>query len=265
MADKIKVLIADDSKEFMSMCKENIISDKIDVVACIGNGLEVNDKIRECRPDVVLMDIILPGLDGLGVLKASLKEPVSPIFIVLSCIRSDAVMSEAIALGAAYYILKPFDYNLLTERIHSFVKTPKRQVSAFSYGIQSQLSLEAKVTEAIHQMGVPAHIKGYQYIREAIMMAVEDMEVINSITKMLYPTIAKRYSTTASRVERAIRHAIEVAWDRGDIEVLDGIFGYTIHNNKGKPTNSEFIAMIADKLRLKLKMGKEEANRMMII
>jgi two-component system response regulator (stage 0 sporulation protein A) len=176
-------------------------------------------------------------------------------------------MQEALSMGASYYMLKPFDYEILIERIKKFSQVKTADITPIMPNLSNNFAdeekgvmLEAQVTKIIHDLGVPAHIKGYQYMREAIIMAVEDMEVINSITKLLYPSVAKAFSTTSSRVERAIRHAIEVAWDRGDVEMLNSIFGYTVHNNKGKPTNSEFIAMIADKLRLKIKIGDKSTK-----
>jgi two-component system response regulator (stage 0 sporulation protein A) len=264
MSKKIKVLIADDSVDFMEICKENINSDIIEVVGLAQNGREAIEKISLLCPDVVISDIILENVDWLGILKNVYRSDMmkKPVFIMISCIRNEVVMQEALGLGASYYMLKPFDYEILIERIKKFSQVKTAEITPIMPNInnnyaneEKEIMLEAQVTKIIHDLGVPAHIKGYQYIREAIIMAVEDMEVINSITKLLYPSVAKCFSTTSSRVERAIRHAIEVAWDRGDVEMLNSIFGYTVHNNKGKPTNSEFIAMIADKLRLKIKIG----------
>ena len=261
MLQKIKVFVADDSQDFIEAVKLNLTSDKIEIIGTASNGIEALERIEKLSPDVVLLDIVLSGLDGLQLLKNAQLLTRLPVFIVTTAIRNEKIMQDAISFGASYYMLRPFDFAVLADRILDFAKKgAHRAETMLSFSKDSELSLEAQVTQIMHELGVPAHIKGYQYMREAIMMAVEDMDVINSITKLLYPSVAKRFSTTPSRVERAIRHAIEVAWDRGDIDVLDSIFGYTVQNDKGKPTNSEFIAMIADKLRLKIKMGKEMSN-----
>ena len=201
--------------------------------------------VGQKRPDLILMDVVLPGLDGFGVMK-KLKQPdgYCPKVIVLSAFCNDRVVMEAVELGAFYFLSKPCEQNALLDRMRMAFGQPA--VSAE----QHPAELKNLVTSIIHEIGVPAHIKGYQYLREAIMIAVDDMDVINAVTKVLYPEVAKRFSTTPSRVERAIRHAIEVAWDRGDLETLQKFFGYTVSNAKGKPTNSEFIAMIADRLVL---------------
>ncbi len=232
------------------------------------DGNEAVDMIKNAIPDVVLLDVIMPHLDGLGVLENinGMEKDKKPMCIMLSAVGQDKITQQAIALGAEYYVVKPFDIELLIKRIRElkFYK-PSSNNNFIGREIKNQYieiapnsdkgeeNLEALVTNLIHEVGVPAHIKGYQYLREAIMMVVNDIDVINQITKSLYPQIAKRYQTTPSRVERAIRHAIEVAWGRGQQEVVENIFGYTISAAKGKPTNSEFIAMIADKLRLELK------------
>ncbi|MBR2742897.1 MAG: sporulation transcription factor Spo0A [Clostridia bacterium] len=265
MLQKIKVFVADDSTEFIDALKANLPNDRIEIVGTASNGVEVVEKLEQLSPNVVLLDIVLSGLDGLQVLKNAGVLTKKPVFIIVTALRSDKIMQEAIDFGADYYMLKPVDFRALEERMISLCsKDKKRRDARIIFSDEGELSLEAQVTKIMHELGVPAHIKGYQYMREAIIMAVEDMDVINAITKLLYPSVAKRFSTTPSRVERAIRHAIEVAWDRGDIDALDGIFGYTIQNEKGKPTNSEFIAMIADKLRLKIKMGRN-ASGMKII
>ena len=269
MDNKISVLIADDNKEFGEMLADHLqAQEDIDVVGIARDGVEAYDMIMNAQPDVIVLDVIMPHLDGLGVLEkinhSQLKK--RPSFIMLSAVGQDKITQRAISLGAQYYVVKPFDIEILIQRIRemrglggqyminsenvkesklSYITAPKRQ----------EKDLETEVTNVIHEVGVPAHIKGYQYLREAIMMAVRDINIINSITKRLYPAIARDYSTTPSRVERAIRHAIEVAWSRGQVEAIDSIFGYTINLGKGKPTNSEFIAMIADKLRLELKVS----------
>ena len=224
------------------------------------------DIIRNQEPDVVLLDLIMPKLDGLEVMQqvnrdTSLKK--RPAFIVISAIGQENITENAFSLGAMYYIMKPFENDMILRRIHQVTEKqmlqPVHQIKGRTVEYVSEYrekNLEADVTNVIHEIGVPAHIKGYQYLRDAIIMSVEDKEVINSITKVLYPIIAKMNKTTPSRVERAIRHAIEVAWSRGKMDTIDELFGYTIHTGKGKPTNSEFIALIADKIRLEYKNRK---------
>ncbi len=208
------------------------------------------------QPDLIVTDTVLSGLDGLEAIRRIRENPgTQPDVFVVASFVSPQTASEAAALGVDYFLLKPCDSAALVERIKRYRTIPSTPmpVSAAMKAVDPSVALEIRVTEVIHQIGVPAHIKGYQYLREAIIMAVDDIDVVNAVTKVLYPAVAKKYNTTSSRVERAIRHAIEVAWDRGDIEVLQNYFGYTISSVKGKPTNSEFISMIADKLRLQLK------------
>ena len=270
MKEKISVLIADDNKEF-SRTLANYINrqDDMEVMAMAKDGNEAIDMITNTRPDVALIDVIMPHLDGLGVLERMnmIKMEKKPIYIMLSAVGQDKITQKAVSLGAEYYIVKPFDIEVLIKRIREikFFKpnqesqnlmakdSKSRYIEISNENIKKEENLEALVTNVIHEVGVPAHIKGYQYLREAIMMVVNDIDVINQITKSLYPQIASKFNTTPSRVERAIRHAIEVAWGRGQQEAVENIFGYTISASKGKPTNSEFIAMIADKLRLELK------------
>ncbi|MGI6031123.1 MAG: sporulation transcription factor Spo0A [Eubacteriales bacterium] len=259
MENKLRILVADDSAEFRGACQNVLNCADMEVVATARDGSECVDKMLFHRPDVVVMDVILPQLDGIGVLKRVRQEyqGTPPVFIVLSCIVNPNIMQETMNLGASYYIRKPFDLALLPERIRQLTggvePLPSGGYGAFAPQREEE-NMETKVTRVIHEIGVPAHIKGYQYLREAIIMTANDMEIINSITKLVYPVVAKKFGTTSSRVERAIRHAIEVAWDRGDIDVIESIFGNTIHTYKGKPTNSEFIALIADKIRLKMKV-----------
>ncbi|MBO5452708.1 MAG: sporulation transcription factor Spo0A [Clostridia bacterium] len=247
---EVKVLIVDNDREYVSVLKEFLNSqENIRICGTAYDGESAIRSIDDYEPDVVLMDLIIPKIDGIGVMEHQYRN--RPEFIMVTSACQDRMISNAIEKGAVYYMLKPVDNKTLLKRIIQVVELPdtkqqgKTEFNAYD--------LETKVTNVIHEVGVPAHIKGYQYLREAILMTIDNMEVINSITKLLYPTVAKRYNTTASRVERAIRHAIEVAWDRGDTDVLNGFFGYTIASGKGKPTNSEFIAMIADRLRLELK------------
>ena len=253
MEKLIKVYIADAGDAHRTVLKNILDADGGFVITgSTGNGNEAAMRIKETQPDVVIMDVILSGMDGLGVMQsvASL-EGQKPLFIIVSAFFDEHTLNAASSYGAVYFVQKPFDASIIPDRIRSLTGNSSAAVSALP---TPQLpSLEAHVTDIIHEIGVPAHIKGYKYIRESIIMAVEDMEVINAVTKVLYPAVAKRFDTTPSRVERAIRHAIEVAWDRGDIETLQKYFGYTVSNIKGKPTNSEFVAMIADRISLQRK------------
>lgn len=274
---KISVLIADDNKEFCSILNDYLLNQKDIVVTGIAkDGREALELIIERKPDLVILDIIMPHLDGLGVLERlnTMNLEKTPRIIILSAVGQDKITQQAITLGADYYTVKPFDMEVFTKRIREmFNSTPTMrqdsttQSNRLSYSTTSSyilnseaksktpIDLETEITNIIHEIGVPAHIKWYMYLREAITMVVNDMELLSAVTKELYPSIAKKYNTTASRVERAIRHAIEVAWGRGQIEAINKLFGYTVHNDKGKPTNSEFIAIIADKLRLKNKVS----------
>ena len=266
MPNKISVVIADDNTEFAEILK-NFLNAKgdIEVLGMADDGEKAISLINEKEPDVALLDIIMPHLDGIGVLEKlnAQEKKLDSTIIVLSAIGQDTITQRSIMLGAEYYMVKPFDLELLYKRIkevkQGMVETSNKGGIRKSSSIQtsfenvSKETLESSITEIIHEVGVPAHIKGYQYIREAIILAVKDMEVINSVTKQLYPTLARKFKTTPSRVERAIRHAIEVAWARGQMDVNNSMFGNTISASKGKPTNSEFIAMIADKLRLEMK------------
>ena len=274
---KISVLIADDNKEFCSILNDYLLNQRDIIVTGIAkDGIEALDLIQEKEPDLVILDIIMPHLDGLGVLEKlnnmNLKK--MPRVIILSAVGQDKITQKAIKLGADYYVVKPFDMDVFIKRIRDmFNSTESSEQSVNRLAQQNTMvsretisqqvapeksepqDLETEITNIIHEIGVPAHIKGYMYLREAITMVVNDMELLSAVTKELYPSIAKKYNTTASRVERAIRHAIEVAWGRGQVEAINKLFGYTINIEKGKPTNSEFIAIIADKLRLKNKVS----------
>ena len=270
MNEKLSVLIADDNQEFSRTLSSYINhQEDMEVIAVAKDGNEAIDMISNTIPDVVILDVIMPHLDGLGVLEKlnTMNINKKPVCIMLSAVGQDKITQKAIIAGADYYIVKPFDIEVLIQRIREikYFKPNQNGLGIFprevkqkyielpKNDVKKEENLEALVTNIIHEVGVPAHIKGYQYLREAIMMVVNDIDVINQITKSLYPKIAFKFNTTPSRVERAIRHAIEVAWGRGQQEVVENIFGYTISAAKGKPTNSEFIAMIADKLRLELK------------
>ncbi len=262
--EKLNVAIADDNERIVEMLNVMIRNESgMEIVGTAGNGEEAVEMIRRSTPDVVLLDLIMPKMDGLGVLEKVREDKTlkkTPAFIVISAVGQEDVTEDAFALGANYYMMKPFNNEMLLGRLRSIQNKGDRKLSPVRVGnpVERRHSyetrdLETDVTNMIHEIGVPAHIKGYQYLRDAIMMSVEDMDMLNSITKILYPTIAKSHQTTPSRVERAIRHAIEVAWSRGKMDTIDELFGYTVSTGKGKPTNSEFIALISDKIRLEHK------------
>jgi len=257
MEIKTKIIIADANEEFRNILADVLTAEgDFSVIGKTGDGLAAFSITKAQRADVLITDLILAGLDGLSLMEkiSGLPENERPAIIVMSGFSSEHALIEASNMGASYFMQKPCDLPALVSRIRMVTG---RQRSENVSGMQRDMrpsrpepSLEALVTEIIHEIGVPAHIKGYQYLREAIILTINDMNIINTVTKILYPTVAKRFATTPSRVERAIRHAIEVAWDRGDLETLQKFFGYTVSNIKGKPTNSEFIAMIADRLSL---------------
>lgn len=252
--EKIKVLIVEGNDELRAECTQALMRQGIDVVGESNDGQDALVKIARYKPAVVISDCYLGRIDGVGLLLEAKKQlgDAYPAFIMLSSFNNPTLYEECVEAGAAYCMLTPLDYTMLAERIRRIAQKGKPKGTA-PMPTREDKDMEAQVTKIIHQIGVPAHIKGYQYLRTAIMMVVQNAEVINSVTKTLYPSVAKQYGTTSSRVERAIRHAIEVAWDRGDLDVLNSFFGYTVQNSRGKPTNSEFIAMIADNLRLKNK------------
>jgi len=266
---KINIIIADDNKQFSTILNDYLSLEKDIVVSGIaGDGVEALKLIKENKPDLVILDLIMPVLDGLGVLEGlnemNLEE--MPHIIVLSAVGNDKITQRAISLGADYYVVKPFDMDVFIKRIRqmlnyticdgeaentvTYVKNAEIKINK-----SQSVDMISQITNIVHEIGIPAHIKGYMYVREAISMAVDDMELLSAVTKELYPLIGKKFNTTASKVERAIRHSIEVAWSRDQSETINRLFGYTISNKKGKPTNSEFIAMVADKLRLQNKIG----------
>lgn len=254
MADRINVLIVDDNREFCEILQEYLLEhQEFSVVGVAYNGLEAVKLIQEKEPDVVVLDIIMPHLDGIGVLESlnAMELTARPKVIILTTLGQEFMTKRTVELGADYYILKPFDLEVLGTRIRQLAKG---HVKAVQNTIKIK-NLDVEVTKIIHQMGVPAHIKGYQYLRDAIILVIDDVSLLGAVTKELYPMIAEKYQTTPSRVERAIRHAIELAWDRGNVEMMNRFFGYTINVERGKPTNSEFIAMIADKLRIQTKIS----------
>lgn len=258
----INVVIVDGNERMIEVATNILDGNQgIRIVGSAADGLKGLELIRKTKPDIVLMDLMLSKLDGLSVMERVKKENSEVGFVILSSVCQEGLMDKAFAVGADYYILKPFDYDAIISRIKQvYASNHEHLLDCMAGKIfenknkKSELSLETDVTNIIHEIGVPAHIKGYQYLRDAIMMSVNDSEMLNSITKQLYPTIAKQHKTTPSRVERAIRHAIEVAWSRGKMDTIDELFGYTVNNGKGKPTNSEFVALIADKIRLEYKM-----------
>lgn len=250
MERKLRVLLADAGEDFRGLLAGAINAEAdLEVVGTTGSGEELLALARTVKPDMIVMDLVLAGMDGLTVLESLGQD--RPRVIVLSSFIGAALAGQAAALGADYLILKPCVIPALLQRIRQLCQTPPVMPPAPPWALEEDdRALERQVTAIIHDIGVPAHIKGYQYLREAIRLTVADMDSINAVTKVLYPAVAKKFGTTASRVERAIRHAIEVAWDRGDLETLQKYFGYTVSNAKGKPTNSEFIAMIADRIAL---------------
>ncbi len=254
-----KILIADENSTDRSLVRSGLLRAGYRNVEEATNGEDALLKIAHFHPDIVLLDVWLSKLDGIGVLRNSHSldhgREKEPAFILVSSVSNQNMFIQATEAGADLCLLKPVNIQSLCEHIQSIVTRRQKDIPAAAMQDPGQgPDIETQVTQIIHQIGVPAHIKGYQYLRTAILLTIKDSDIINSVTKVLYPSVAKKYATTTSRVERAIRHAIEVAWDRGDVDTLNSYFGYTIQNNRGKPTNSEFIAMIADNLRLKYKM-----------
>lgn len=261
MMGKLNVAIADDNERILDLLEEIVNSDnELNVVGKANNGEDMCHIIKNQEPDVVLLDLIMPKMDGISVMEHVNEDKnirKKPEFIVVTAIGQERITEDAFRKGAHYYIMKPFHNDMIINRIKDTKGTGQAESRMSGYRAEQmelpEESLENYVTNMLHEIGIPAHIKGYHYLRDSILMAVDDMDVLNAITKVLYPTVAKRHQTTASRVERAIRHAIEVAWSRGKLDTLDELFGYTVSNGKGKPTNSEFIALIADTIQLKYK------------
>ena len=258
-----KILIADENASHRTIIKECFLRAGCRYVEEATNGEDALTRITRSHPDIVIIDIWMSKLDGLSVVRSakalSYGNDKPPVMIMTSPISNQNIFVQALQAGAALCLVKPINQSNLVEYVADMLKSRNEKLDKSHENQQAEASdstpdIEAQVTRIIHQIGVPAHIKGYQYLRTAILLTVKDSDIINSVTKVLYPSVAKKYATTTSRVERAIRHAIEVAWDRGDVDTLNSYFGYTIQNNRGKPTNSEFIAMIADNLRLKYKL-----------
>lgn len=262
---KISILLADDNREFTNLLSEFIAQQEdMEVFGIANDGLEVLTLLKQSShvPDIMILDIIMPHLDGLGVLEKlrDLQLSPAPKIIMLTAFGQESVTQKAVQLGASYYILKPFDLEAMVARIRQLSGPSvhpgfSAKSTLVTMNAQRGKNIDVNISSIIHEVGVPAHIKGYQYLRDAITMVYNNIEYLGSITKTLYPTIALKYKTTPSRVERAIRHAIEVAWTRGNIDCISNLFGYTINISKAKPTNSEFIAMVADKLRLEHKVS----------
>lgn len=258
--ESIKIFIADDDEKRAQEVKEVLVKEKdFEIVGIANEGNKAVEMIMENKVDIVLLELVLPGLDGLGVIEKinskSANAGACPAFMIISSSNRQNLVDCAFEVGASYFMLRPFNFEVLINRIRQIRYACKGRITKgnTSSVVSYDNCLESDATNIIHEIGVPAHIKGYQYLRDAIIMSVNDNEMLNSITKILYPTIAKRHKTTPSRVERAIRHAIEVAWSRGKMDTIDELFGYTVCNGKGKPTNSEFVALIADKIRLEYK------------
>jgi len=250
MEARKKILVADAGEDYRKVLVESISAEpNMQIVGQTGDGQELLQMVREQKPDLIVMDIILAQMDGVEVLQSLSEMEERPRVLVVSGLARGTMAELAVRYGADHYMTKPCRSEVICERIRQLTGMDRESAQ----DMDRQYSMESRVTAIIHEIGVPAHIKGYHYLREAILYSIDNMEAINAVTKILYPEVAKRYNTTPSRVERAVRHAIEVAWDRGDLETLQKYFGYTVSNVKGKPTNSEFIAMISDKLRLQQK------------
>ena len=258
METNARILIADESQSERNALREGLRRAGYTHIDEAINGEEALHKIKHGRYDAAIVNIMLTRLDGIGLLRSCHAEGFSnaplPTFLMLSPIANQTMIADAISAGADSFLMKPFDMTSLCEHLARLLSMREKNNDDKQSLSPGTPDIETQVTKIIHQIGVPAHIKGYQYLRTAILLTIQDSDIINSVTKVLYPSVAKKYQTTTSRVERAIRHAIEVAWDRGDVDTLNSYFGYTIQNNRGKPTNSEFIAMIADNLRLKYKL-----------
>lgn len=263
---EFNVAIAEDNPQMLTLLNDMLDTEQdFHVVGQAANGEDAYKMIMKTKPDLVLMDVIMPKLDGISVMERIRKEKDGkemPSFIMVTAAGNDRIASDAFGLGASYYIMKPFNRDVVMDRIRHVCQgmlkpnsgEPRRKISAYvDKSAYIKENLEDDVTKLLHEIGIPAHIKGYQYLRDAIAISVEEEDMLVSVTKVLYPTIAKRHDTTSSRVERAIRHAIEVAWSRGSLDTIHSLFGYTVNTGKGKPTNSEFIALIADKIRLEYK------------
>lgn len=260
MQNRLKILASEDCADFSREALDRLSQNSMDLSFLPKDGFKIIELIESACPDVVIMDLFMPRIDAIGIITTIRKNGriKMPIFMVVSNFSRPTLEKEVLSAGAECFLIKPISHFDIIEKVNrvlyqkSSTKSVVSKINESNILMSEVKNMEIKVTEILHQIGVPAHIKGYQYLRSSIMMSIENPEIINAVTKQLYPSVAKKFDTTSSRVERAIRHAIEVAWDRGDVDVLNSYFGYTIHNSRGKPTNSEFIAMISDKLRLEL-------------
>lgn len=264
MGKKIKIVVADDNRNLAQMLQDFLhTQEDLQVVGLAYNGVEAWEQIQSQEPDLVILDLVMPNLDGLGVLERinTRQATTRPKIIMLTAFGQESLTHQAMELGVDYFILKPFDLEILGKRIRSLTQDESVVPATMSSSTNSvtnagsRVNLSAEVTSMMHQIGIPAHVKGYQYIRDAILMVVEDVSLLGAVTKELYPAIAKKYDTAPSRVERGIRHAIELAWERGHTETLKRIFGYSMNIERQKPTNSEFVALLADKLRVMSKVS----------
>jgi len=265
MDNEIKIIIADDNRDLCQVLQNYLQSkEDLSIVGVAYNGLEAMELIKNQEPDLIILDLVMPNLDGLGVIERLnvINSMTRPKIIMLTAFGQESLTHQAMALGVDYFILKPFDLDILSKRIHSIMQdTSSAQTqltsssSPMATSVRSEHDLVSEVTTVMHQIGIPAHVKGYQYIRDAILMVVEDVSLLGAVTKELYPSIAKKNDTAASRVERGIRHAIELAWERGNTDTLKQIFGYSVNIERQKPTNSEFIAILADKFRVMNMIG----------
>ena len=260
MGESVRIDLVDDNREFCQLLEEYLNEqENFAVVGVANNGVEGLKLVREKEPDILVLDLIMPHLDGIGVMEELNRQNLSGKIktIILTAFGQEEVTKRVVELGASYYIMKPFDLDKLAERIRQMMKPPKGSSNGYAISTsresRKEVDLDVRITEVMHQLGVPAHIKGYIYLREAIELVIKDIEYLGAVTKELYPSVAAKYNTTPSRVERAIRHAIEVSWDRGNIAALNKYFGNTVSASSGKPTNSQFIAKIADKLRLEMR------------
>ena len=260
MQNRLKILVSEECADFNREALDMLAQNSMDLSFLPKDGFKIIEIIENSCPDVVIMDLFMPRIDAIGIITTIRKNGriKMPIFMVVSNFSRPTLEKEVLSAGAKCFLIKPISHHDIIDKINRIVnqkspiKTNISKINESNIIINEGKNMEIKITEILHQIGVPAHIKGYQYLRTSIMMSVENPDIINAVTKQLYPSVAKKFDTTSSRVERAIRHAIEVAWDRGDVDILNSYFGYTIHNSRGKPTNSEFIAMISDKLRLEL-------------
>ncbi len=254
MANPIRVIIADDNRDFANILKEFFSNNPdFELIDVCFNGLEVLESLEKKETDVLILDLIMPHMDGIGVLEKMTDMKKRPKVIILTAFGQENITQRSVHLGADYYILKPFNLQVLGDRVRQVARD---RIDNYPRHVpMTKRDFEMDVTRIIHEIGVPAHVKGYQYLRDAIILVAEDINYLGAVTKELYPTIAVKYQTTPSRVERAIRHAIELAWDKGDLERIKKMFGFSVSGERGKPTNSEFIAIIADKLRIETKVS----------